>query len=354
MTNNLTAVSLFSGCGGFDWGVQQAGIDIIWANDIDPHAAFAYQSIFPDVNFSEDDIANIKDFPRADVLIGCYPCTGFSLGSRRRAKTKDIRDLQLIDGNFLYKEFLRAIKIVQPKYLFVENVKGMLSADKGWFFEEQIKGFKNLGYRIQFAKLDASHYGVPQSRERVFIVGVRKDVKDFDYKFSTPTHGEGPLWQKKVFKDNKHTCRWSLLAKRAQFGDYEAEVMPMTSLLSAIGGKTWADDEYLELAFHGHYLTRNRKRSWDNPSYTIVANYHHIPLHPSGKPMRYVATDKWELQGSENRRLSWRECAAIQGLPETCLPSGRLEDKYRVIGNAVPPSFGRILLAPIVEYELSL
>ena len=72
-----TAVSLFSGCGGFDWGVKQSGIEIIWANDIDPHAAHAYKGLFPDVKFTLGDVREVTTFPEADILIGCYPCTGF-------------------------------------------------------------------------------------------------------------------------------------------------------------------------------------------------------------------------------------------------------------------------------------
>ena len=71
----LTAVSLFSGCGGFDWGVKQCGVRIIWANDIDQHAAAAYKKLFPRVKFFLGDVREVKTFPKADILIGCYPCT---------------------------------------------------------------------------------------------------------------------------------------------------------------------------------------------------------------------------------------------------------------------------------------
>lgn len=320
MTGQLTAVSLFSGCGGFDWGVASAGIRIIWANDIYPHAATAYQSLFPSVEFTLDDITNIKSFPEADILIGCYPCTGFSLAARRKWHGRKERDLHANETNFLYKEFLRALKQVKPKYLFVENVRGMLSAENGWFFEQQLFGFRNAGYNVEYKLLDAANYGVAQSRKRVFIVGVRQDVKDFAYTFPKPTHG--------------------LTTKK-----------PFVTLRDVIGEMPeWPEGEYCNLKYHGHYLTRNRKRPWDKPSYTIVADEHHVPLHPMGEPMRYVQKDAWELQGTMNRRLSWRECAAIQGLPAHISPSGTLEHKYRVVGNAVPPAFGRALVEPILQF----
>ena len=134
----LTAISLFSGCGGFDFGASQAVVDFLWANDIDPVAGSAYRSIFPDVEFHVGDVREVRFFPRADILIGCYPCTGFSLAARRRWKEREERDLTAIKGNFLYLEFLRVLEQSNPKYFFVENVRGMVSAKEGWFFQQQL------------------------------------------------------------------------------------------------------------------------------------------------------------------------------------------------------------------------
>ena len=111
--------------------------------------------------------------------------------------------------------------------------------------------------------------------------------------------------------------------------------------------------EYAITPFHGHYLTRNRKQSWDKPSYTIVAHADHVPLHPGGEPMKKIGVDQWELCGDFNRRLSWKECAILQGLPDNIAPEGQLKDKYRVVGNAVPPVFAKAIIKPIVEFENS-
>jgi DNA (cytosine-5)-methyltransferase 1 len=315
----LKAVSLFSGCGGFDWGATQGGIRIVWANDVDSYAIAAYRSILPDVELLHQEIAEVKSFPTADVLIGCYPCTGFSLAARRRWRKNKTRDLKADDGNFLFREFIRALKAVKPRYFFVENVGGMSSAEAGWFFKCQLRGFAGLGYEVKYRVLDASDYGVAQTRRRLFLVGVRSDLP-FEYVFPEPTHGQG--------------------------------VRPRLTLGSVISGmREWPDGEFLDYRFHGHYLTRNRKRSWDQPSFTIVADCHHVPLHPMGEPMVFVEKDRWKLQGDQNRRLSWRECARIQGLPAALTPIGSLSFKYKVIGNAVPPAFGRILVEPIVRFE---
>jgi len=320
MERKLIAVSLFSGCGGFDWGAQQAGVEIIWANDNDPHAANAYRSIFPDVEFVEDDIRNITKIPSADILIGCYPCTGFSIAARRKWKDREERNLKADKNNFLYREFLRVIDIVQPKYLFVENVRGMTSAEGGWFYKQQVEGFQGKGYQVYPQWLNAMNYGVPQSRKRLFLVGIKDNVPEFEYEFPEATHGEGKL--------------------------------PFVSLGSAISGMPeWPEGEYCDISFHGHYLTRNRKRAWERPSYTIVAHSHHVPLHPMGDPMIFIEKDKWALQGDDNRRLSWRECAAIQELPIEIDPGGNMHNKYRVVGNAVPPQLAKTLIKPVVAYE---
>lgn len=313
----LRAVSLFSGCGGFDLGASEAGLQIIWANDIDPYAAAAYRQLSPDVEFTCGDVSQIKNFPQAEVLIGCYPCTGFSLAARRRWKDRSERNLKTNRGNFLYREFLRALVQVNPKFLFVENVRGMSSADQGWFLRRQIGLYRRLGYNVSHKLLDARDYGVAQSRKRLFLVGVRRDV-EFTYSFPPPRFGA--------------TCE-----------------QPHRVLHDVISGMPeWPKGEYTDIRFHGHYLTRNRKRGWDEPSFTIVAHSHHVPLHPMGEPMIFVKKDTWALQGTENRRLSWRECAIIQDLPTRMEPVGNLDQTYKVIGNAVPPAFGTALLEPVV------
>ncbi len=318
----LKAISLFSGCGGFDFGATQAGVEFIWANDIDPIAATAYRSILPDVDFHFGDISKVDSFPRADVLVGCYPCTGFSIGARRKAPGQAERDLLSIKGNFLYLEFLRALEQSKAKYFFVENVRGMLSANEGWFFQQQLIGFQEKGYTVYHKMLFAPDYGLPQARQRVFIVGVRNDIaENFKYEFMAATHGPQTS-------------------------------QPYTTLKDAITDMPlWPKGEFSENKFHGHYLTRNRKRHWNEQSFTIVANASHVPLHPHGSPMTFVKKDTWKLNGDFNRRLSWRECALLQGLPDNLKPGGNLDGHYRVIGNAVPPIFGKVLLTPVVKYE---
>ena len=115
----------------------------------------------------------------------------------------------------------------------------------------------------------------------------------------------------------------------------------------------WPEGEFSETKFHGHYLTRNRKKKWNEPSYTIVASSSHIPLHPMGDPMIKVSKDNWALQGEFNRRLSWKECLRIQGLPGRMKIDGNLNAKYKVVGNSVPPLLSEIVSKPVVDFLTS-
>ena len=130
--------------------------------------------LLPSVEFVHSDVRKVTSFPKADVLIGCYPCTGFSLAARRKWHERTDRNLQNIDGNFLYREFIRAIDFVQPKYLFIENVGGMTSADGGWFFEQQLEGLRGKGFVVKHHTLHSEDFGLAQTRRRVFLVACTK------------------------------------------------------------------------------------------------------------------------------------------------------------------------------------
>lgn len=317
----VTAVSLFSGCGGFDLGARNASVQILWANDIDRYAAATYSKYLPEVEFVLSDIRDLdmRRIPEADLLIGCYPCQGFSSGAWRRWKGRGRRDLFENPDNFLFLEFIKAVPYVRPRFVFIENVKGLRSSAGGWFFEAQVEALQKVGFRASDWSINAKDYGIPQSRNRIFIVGVRNDLK-CKYEFPAETHGPG----------KRH---------------------PYATQFDAIGGMPlWPVGEFEDARFHGHYLTRNRKKPWTSYSYTIVANHRHVPLHPAGEPMVKLGKDHWALQGTMNRRLSWRECVLLQSLGVDFEPDGPLFAKYRQVGNAVPPALSELLVRPAVKY----
>ncbi len=298
----MKAVSLFSGCGGSDAGVTSAGFEIVMANDILPYAKEVYEANHPTTNYILGSVAKIKTFPKADLLVGCYPCQGFSQGGVRDPSRKI---------NELYLEFARALTQIKPKAFIVENVSGMVRANFRHLLESQLKVFTEAGYKVKADVLNAVDFGVAQERKRIFIVGVRDDL-DFEYQFPSPTHGEG-------LGSPTLTIREALRYMRH-----------------------WPEGEYYEREFHWYYLSRDRRRGWDEPSKTIVANPRHMPLHPISPALEKVKHNEWRFVTDEPaRRFSYREAARLQGFskdfifPESAAAS--LDMKYKVAGNAVPP-----------------
>lgn len=185
--DKLKVVSLFSGAGGMDLGFIRAGFEIIWANDFFEDAVNSYRKNIGK-HMIHGDITKIKseDIPDgADVIIGGFPCQGFSVANTRRSM-EDKR-------NFLYKEMLRVIADKKPKFFVAENVKGLLSLEHGRVFDMIKSDFENLkdkdgnviGYKVDARILNAAEYGVPQARERVVIIGNRIGVEN---PYPTPTH----------------------------------------------------------------------------------------------------------------------------------------------------------------------
>jgi len=296
------AVSLFSGCGGSDAGVLAAGFEVVMANDILAYAKDIYQANHPETDYVLGSVEKIKSFPAADLLVGCYPCQGFSQGGVRDPSRKI---------NTLYLEFARALGQIRPKAFIVENVSGMVRANFSHLLEDQFKVFTDAGYRVKAAVLNASDFGVAQERRRIFIVGIRNDF-DIEYSFPTPTHGEDCL-------NAKVTIREALKYMRH-----------------------WPEGEFYDREFHWYYMSRDRRRGWDETSKTIVANPRHMPLHPISPRLRKVEHNVWEFESDgPARRFSYREAARLQGFsrnfkfPDT--ENGSLDMKYKVAGNAVPP-----------------
>lgn len=315
------AVSLFSGCGGSDAGVIAAGFDVVMANDVIAYARDAYLANLPKTDYVLGDVAKIEDsaFPAAELLVGCYPCQGFSQGGAREADRRI---------NTLYLEFARALRAIEPKAFIAENVSGLRRSTYKHLLEDQIAQFSAAGehgYDVVWQELKAHEYGVPQERKRLVIVGIRRDL-GVRYSFPAPTHGPGAD-------------------------------QPYLTIGKALEGlPEWPEGEYCDDPFHWYYLSRNRRRGADEISKTIVSHMRHMPLHPVSPPLKRIHTDKWEFEENKPaRRFSYREAARLQGFtgkylkhsgdfvfPEECThASGQegnlLRYRYKVIGNAVPP-----------------
>lgn len=298
----MKAVSLFSGCGGSDAGVLAAGFQVVMANDILPYARDVYLANHPETDYVLGDVSKIKTFPDADLLVGCYPCQGFSQGGVRDPSRKI---------NKLYLEFARALKQVKPKAFIVENVSGMVRQNFRHLLRNQLKVFTEAGYDVQAEVLNAADFGVAQERKRIFIVGIRSDL-DARYTFPVPSHGEG-------LANERVTIRQALKHMRH-----------------------WPEGEYYEREFHWYYLSRDRRRGWNETSKTIVANPRHMPLHPVSPELVKLEHNVWRfVSDAPARRFSYREAARLQGFPKSFrfpdTAPGSLDMRYKVAGNAVPP-----------------
>lgn len=296
----FTAVSLFSGAGGLDMGFERAGFRIIWANDFDADACKTHEN-WSTAKVICKDIAKIDvaDIPDADIILGGFPCQGFSLSGPR--KIDDSR-------NILYKHYVRIVKAKKPLMFVGENVKGLLSMGNGSIIEAIIAEFSDCGYDVFYKLLNAKDYAVPEDRERVIIVGFRKDmgIKNFEYPMARNYH------------------------------------VSMKEALKNIPEPT--EDEVCNAPYSSRYMSRNRKRNWEDVSYTIPAMAKQVTLWPGSPDMVKIDADHWEF-GKEGitRRLSFREAAAIQTFPPEVEFYGDLVSKYKQIGNAVPVKLAEII-----------
>ncbi len=293
------AISLFSGCGGSDLAVQRCGFDLVFANDIWDVACETYSDNMKPSRIKCGDIAEFNNFPDADLQFGCYPCQGYSQGGKRNPEDP---------VNYLYRQFDRVLRIVRPKAFVVENVNGMVYGANRTLLMNQVYRYRTAGYRVVWSVLDAKDYGVPQTRRRVFIVGIRSDI-GVAYEFPTPTHGP---------EGNR----------------------PYVTQFDAIGKmRRWPEGEFNTEGFHWYYLSRKRRYPWKQPSPCIVGHWRHVPLHPMSPPLKRIDTDHWRFsRDGRARRLSYRECAALQGFPATFVwDRGTVRERFQMIGNAVPP-----------------
>lgn len=306
----MKVVSLFSGAGGLDLGFKMAGHEIIWANDLYGDAVETYRRNLGDHIICED-ISKIKadDVPDCDIIIGGFPCQGFSVANTKRHENDE--------RNTLYKELIRIIDSKKPKFFLAENVKGLTNLAKGKVFEMILKDFENLGYVVKHKILNAADYGVPQTRQRVIIVGVRKDI-DYEYVYPQPTHdknGENGL------------PRWVSVGEAMS-------VIPDPDLPNDLPNHEYSK---YKLNFNGYI--GHRELDPDKPAPTVTARGDNkggvvILPHPNA-----------------TRRMSCRELATVQSFPLNYYFFGNRSSVYRQIGNAVPPLLGFAVANVFNQYQ---
>lgn len=307
----MKVISLFSGCGGLDLGFENAGFEIVYANDFDKSIQETFEKNHK-VPLDVRSIAKVKssEIPGADGIIGGPPCQSWSLAGAMRG-AKDER------GQLFY-EYIRILKDKKPKFFVAENVPGIISKTHLPAFKAILREFEKVGYNVVYKLLDARDYGVPQERKRVVVAGFKKDLgKTFE--FPAPTHPRE---------------KWVSL--KEAIGDLP-EAVPAKEKNRTNGHLEVPNHEYMNGGFSTIYMSRNRRKDWDAQSFTIQAGGRHAPLHPDSNKMKKVGPDAWVFEGPNYRRMSVRECARIQTFPDDFIfYYNSIGDGYKMIGNAVP------------------
>lgn len=328
---NKKIVSLFSGAGGLDKGFEKAGFDIIWANEYDPTIWETFYYNFPHTFL---DKRSIKDIPSSDIpdcigIVGGPPCQSWS-------EAGSLRGINDSRGQLFY-EFIRILKVKNPLFFLAENVEGMLAQRHAEALSNIKHLFKEAGYNLSFKLINANNYNVPQDRKRVIFVGYRRDL---DMTFEFPEMFD----YKPVLKDAIWDLKNSAMpAKEKNYTNGNNCIVP--------------NHEYMTGGFSTIFMSRNRVRAWNEPSFTIQAGGRHAPIHPQAPKMIFIEQNKREfVKGKENlyRRLSIRECARIQTFPDDFIfKYDNLINGYKMVGNAVPVNMAYALAAKIMQDLIS-
>lgn len=393
----MKVVSLFSGAGGMDLGFKKAGFNIIWANDFFKEVVETYKKNIGD-HIVLGDITKIssEDIPDdVDVIIGGFPCQGFSIANIKRSM-QDKR-------NFLYKEMLRVIEDKKPKYFVAENVKGLISMENGGVIKMIIKDFENLGYKVDYKVLNAAEYGIPQMRERVLIIGNRVGMAN---PFPKVTHYiDNRLKGLKPAPTTEQTIgflanvRLSNNPIKLQDGTIIYNHIASTNVADKFWGrkyevnqhdicdylKYWRDksnwttgkvDKHFGYAYTaGHWFRKDnnsgsipKPEDWwelkkifgfddkyDKQVTTLIEK--EIKFEQSlritnwERPSDTITATSPEIHVNKMRRLSVRECAMLQTFPMDFVFVGSLNRMYTQVGNAVPVRLAE-LVAKGIKKEL--
>lgn len=335
----FTVLELFAGAGGMALGLEKAGLSAVMLNEIDKHACNTLRLNRPKWNVIEGDVAGI-DFSeykgKVDVLAGGFPCQAFSYAGKKMG-FEDTRGT-------LFFEFARAVQEVQPKILLAENVRGLLNHDDGKTLETIANIIDEIGYSLITPKvLKAIFYQVPQKRERLILIAIRKDlVNSINYTWPSPYHKvmtmHDALKAGELFKTDVPKSEGQKYPKRKQ------EILSLVPQ-----GGYWRDlpeelqKEYMQKSYYlgGGKTGMARRLSWDEPSLTLTCA-------PAQKQTE-------RCHPEETRPLAVREYARIQTFPDDWEFSGPITAKYKQIGNAVPVNLsyaiGRSLVRALNELE---
>lgn len=320
----MNIVSFFAGAGGLDLGFEKAGFNVIWANEFDKDIWATYKHNHPHTFLEQRSITNVDaaDVPECDGIIGGPPCQSWSEAGAQRG----IEDKR----GQLFFDFIRILEAKKPKFFLAENVSGMQHARHREALTNIQEMFKKAGYSLFYKMLNAHDYGAAQDRKRVIFIGFRTDL-NIQYQFPDAMDESERLVLEDIIKD------------------LDGKAVPALEKQKPNPDVVIPNHEYMIGDFSSMYMSRNRVRGWDQPSFTIQAGGRHAPIHPSAPKMENIGKDKFKfIEGYEYRRLSVRECARIQGFPDEFeFIYKNVATGYKMIGNAVAVPFAKAIAESI-------
>lgn len=306
--DKINFISLFCGCGGMDLGFSNAGFNCVYANDIDHWACMTYKRNLGD-HVHEADISEVKfdKLPKVDLIVGGFPCQDFSMIWKRKGLDSE-------RGN-LYQHFVRAVRTIKPKMFVAENVKGLLTANKGKAIKQIIEDFSAEGYNVTYKVVNFAHFGTPQLRERVIIVGVSQEIEK-EFTFPKPTHAESEYVTAKEALEG---------VESVLFNNEHQNIQPRTI-------------ERLKIIPPGENYTSIPK---EHPLYVKgMISHVYRRLHPDKPSTTIIARGgggTWGYHYEEPRSLTNRERARLFGYPDDFIFEGSFGEIRKQIGNSVPP-----------------
>lgn len=330
--NEYTVLELFAGAGGLALGMEKAGLKCVALNEIDKYACETLRKNRPNWNVLEGDIKNFNfsEFQKkVDVVTGGFPCQAFSYAGKRMG-FEDAR------GTLFY-EFARVVKEVNPPICIGENVKGLLSHDNGKTLKGMISVLDEIGYKVVPVEvLKAINYKVPQKRERLILVGIRKDI-DLKYEYPKP--------YKKIYNLKDALKKGELFdcnVPKSPGAKYPESKKNVLDLVPPKG--YWRDlpieiqKEYMGASYYlgGGKTGMARRIGWDEPCLTLTCS-------PAQKQTERCHPD-------ETRPFTVREYARIQTFPDDWEFAGPMAQQYKQIGNAVPVNLAREIGYSIIKF----
>lgn len=320
-----TYIDLFAGAGGFSLGFDDMGFKNVFSVEYDTNAAKTYQRNFPNhlllnqdiKTISNDDLIRLTGNQEVDIIIGGPPCQGFSLaGNIGRKFIEDER-------NYLFKEFVRFVEFISPKMFVMENVARLATHNKGETLKEVVSAFEVLGYRVKYKVLQACDYGVPQKRQRIFIVG----YKSGDFEFTLPLNLVRTVKDAIDDLPSLESGCSSLVPNHVAM-NHSKQMLEKMSYVSDGGNRSEIPEDL-------------RPKTGDDRKYI---------RYNSGEPSVTVTGDMRKVfHYSQNRALTPRELARLQTFPDNFIFEGTSISIQQQIGNAVPVELAKVVAQSVLN-----